>query len=299
MRKTSSLLTVVFISIINMMSVSCSSDSGGENSSNSNLTNILMSKKWYYSTSDIDEYSYGWAQYTQTWTYYFIDDKNCICYWTTKDSDTDLGTSKNSGIKGYTYTISGNTVSLSFGPTFTYIDGYLVDNDGIFQGYELNSDDYSKIFEWRDQMSYDDVIDDTNNFSAKITETDKYHKKLTVKSLLSTIYPGKKIKFWIIFNTHYKGKWEEYDRFSVDLSSSSSTSDGFVVDNLYSMLDNYSLYMSIVEELTQKIQLGESLSSDEEDLYKESKKILDEIISDYSFDYMLEIGDKEYEVYPD
>lgn len=57
--------------------------------------------------------------------------------------------------------------------------------------------------------------------------------------------------------------------------------------------------MSIVEELTQKIQLGESLSSDEEDLYKDSKKILDEIISDYSFDYMLEIGDKEYEVYPD
>ena len=306
--KTICKITFILTSIVCFSLTSCGGDDstvfgsgggGGGGGDNSDLVNILMSKKWYYSTSDIDEYSYGWAQYTQTWTYYFIDDKNCICYWTTKDNDSDLGTSKNSGVNEYTYTVSGNTVSLSSGTTFTYSDGYLIDDDEYFQGLGLDSDDYSKIVEWRDQMSYDDVIDDTNNFSTKITETDKYHKKLTVKSSLSSIYPGKKIKFWIIFNTYYKGKWEEYDRFSVDLSSSSSTSDGFIVDNLYAMLDSYSLYLSIVEELIQKKQLGESLSPDEEDLYKDSKKILDEKISDYSFDYMLEIGDKEYEVYPD
>lgn len=149
------LLLIMVVAVCNMAFTGCSSDSDGyENVGSSELTGILKSNKWITRDASFGEgdNNHAWLD-VETTTLYFTSDYEGIVYWTQKDYDTDLGNSRTNDYVNFTYTVSGNKVTITteknYTNNLTYSGKYLVEGSSIYEKSPMVSSDY----EWLQQIS--------------------------------------------------------------------------------------------------------------------------------------------------
>lgn len=142
--------SVILFSLICVILVSCSSDNDGLESG-SNLISTLRSNKWCgYADVSVGTGSddHVWID-SETTTLYFTSDKDGVIYWAQKDYDSDLGYSRTTDYTYFTYTVSGNTVTLEYvdGSTYTYSysNNYLTYNKWAFKKQSIDSGDLSLL----------------------------------------------------------------------------------------------------------------------------------------------------------
>lgn len=131
--------------------VSCGSDDekGGYGASKNEVIKQLMTSKWYCSTTEYNETSYGGYAYTQQWTVYFYNENEGIMHCKTIDKDTDLGTSRQESDSYFSYNVSsdGTKITLSEGSNFEFVfyGDYLLEGEDLFQKQSLSASDYDYL----------------------------------------------------------------------------------------------------------------------------------------------------------
>lgn len=136
----------ILTSFLCLGNMSCGSNGDEEYSGDdkSRIVQNLMSKKWIYSFTDYDVYSYGGAIYTQTVTFYFISDYEGVLYVKSVDDDSALGKKIYEEHIDFNYNIEGSVIYLYNGSnyTFEYFGDYMMEGDQLFQASALTSSDY-------------------------------------------------------------------------------------------------------------------------------------------------------------
>lgn len=139
-------ITFLVVSFVSISLVSCGGD---DDIRNDNLIQILKSNKWISRDSSYGEGSnyHSWVD-LQTIYLYFTSDNAGVSYWIEKDYDTDLGNSIRTDYSLFTYSVSGNTVTITDESNnvsrYNYEGGYLVSESGstIFESSPMTSNDY-------------------------------------------------------------------------------------------------------------------------------------------------------------
>lgn len=291
-----SLLTLIVVGIMSIELVSCSGSDGDGSSGSDALVKKLMSSKWTYSGADVNGYSYGWSYETETYTLYFLDEKTGVEYWSYKDKDTDMGTSKNSGLNYFTYYVTGNKIVIRYekggGITLEDHGSYIGEGNDIIDWYasqSLTYSDKSQMTEWLDSRGYKDAVN--KYVHGVFTEKGDIELSLEITSTLDSYYPNKKIKYLVVVSEYSHGSWNEKETYSFN------DKNNLYVDNLYFYGDvNFGIYFKIYQALQEKIAQGEALTDDEKELLKEVKPIVTEIASNLDFDIYVEINGNRYDV---
>lgn len=146
-----SLLALMMLAIFSVGLSSCGddNDNGG---GNNRLIQTLKSNKWISRDSSYGEgtNNHAWVD-IETWFLYFTSDNSGISYWIQKDYDTDLGNSTRTEYTLFTYSVSGNTVTITDEinnvSKYNYQDGYLVSESGgtILESSPMTSNDYDLV----------------------------------------------------------------------------------------------------------------------------------------------------------
>lgn len=144
------LLTIMMVAMVNLCLSSCGNDGDGWNQNE--IIQNLMNHKWTSSSTDYDDYSYGAATYTQTWTLYFTSEHEGVMHVRIVERDSSLGTSRREEHIDFSYTVDGNKVYLYGGSNFTfdYYGDYMMQGDGLFQASAMNSSDYTYLQEHKE-----------------------------------------------------------------------------------------------------------------------------------------------------
>ena len=140
-------MTILMVIIACLGVFSCGDDD--DSKGNANLIQILQSNKWITRDSSYGEGSnnHSWVD-LQTIYLYFTSDNAGVSYWIEKDYDTDLGNSIRTDYSLFTYSVSGNTVTITDESNnvsrYNYEGGYLVSESGstIFESSPMTSNDY-------------------------------------------------------------------------------------------------------------------------------------------------------------
>lgn len=134
-----------------MMSV-CSCHRDDDNGSNNTLIPTLTSNKWIARDASYGEGTNGHAWVDiETWFLYFTNDNTGISYWIQKDYDTDLGANTRREYTFFTYTVSGNLVTITYEDNtvsrFICQNGLLTSESGgtIFDSSPMTSNDYTLV----------------------------------------------------------------------------------------------------------------------------------------------------------
>ena len=145
------LLLIMVVAVCNIAFTGCSSDSDGyENIGSSELIGILKSNKWITRDASFGEgdNNHAWLDVESTTLYFTSDDKGFV-YWTQKDYDTDLGNSRTNDYSPFTYTASGNKITITNDNGYTnnlvYSGKYLVEGSSIYDKYPMSSGDYDLL----------------------------------------------------------------------------------------------------------------------------------------------------------
>lgn len=147
-----SLLTMMMLAILSVGVSSCGDDDDNGGGSNNNLIQTLKSSKWITRDSSYGEGSnnHAWVD-IETWFLYFTSDNSGVSYWIQKDYDTDLGNSTRKEYVLFTYSVSGNTVTITDEnhnvSKYNFQSGYLVSESGgtIFESSPMTSSDYELV----------------------------------------------------------------------------------------------------------------------------------------------------------
>lgn len=302
MMKTTNIFLLSAISFIaSLFFVSCSDDDSKE--SNNSISKALQAKKWVYTDSGVNSYSYGYSYETTIITLYFIDESNCIEYGVFHDRDSDLGSRRDTWFADYTYVVKGNTITLtgkkSGSMTLVYYDRFLLLSDqaeNAYDGKELTSSDMSLIEqhlsdvkEAEDAEAYPDAI--SKYVNATLTEA-KWVLSLDFSSSLGSFLKNKKIRYGYDYTYNEK---KFYDEGTVYFMEKDGTEH---IDNLYINNVDFSIYIDTYRILTDKKAKGEALSDEEKDLLlKDLPSLLDKMVNYFDFDFFVEInGNKYYDI---
>ena len=144
-------ITIMVVAIVGVGFVSCGGDDN-DNQSGDNQNEIiqnLMSHKWTGSSTDYDEYSYGVALYTQTWTVYFTSNHEGVMHIRIVDRDSSLGTSRSEEHIDFSYYVEGNKIHLYGGSNFffDYFGDFMTEGDNVFESSQMTSSDYTYLQE--------------------------------------------------------------------------------------------------------------------------------------------------------
>ena len=147
-KKICSNLALMLVTILSIGLYSCD-DGGG---SNNNLIQTLKSNKWLMREESSGEGAndHAWDDIETTYLY-FTSDNSGVIYWIQKDYDTHLGNSIRKEYVLFSYSVSGNTVTIkdesSDVSKYIYQDGYLISESGgsIFESSPMNSNDYELV----------------------------------------------------------------------------------------------------------------------------------------------------------
>lgn len=140
--------SMLFVMIAAYVMPSCSSsdDIGG---SNSEIVEKLKQSKWICRdvSSGVGSNDHAWVDF-ETNTLYFTSDNAGVAYWMQRDYDTDLGNSRHYDYDGFSYSVDGKRVILSFDGNTTellYEGSYLSFNGGIYEKTAMSSGDYELL----------------------------------------------------------------------------------------------------------------------------------------------------------
>lgn len=152
--KKETILSFLAALIISATFSSCS-DGGDGNESGDGVTltdSYLQVYKWVFSDASLGEGdgSHIWFD-TENYTLYFLSSNTGMGYFAQRDYDTDLGYHKTTSAEMFTYTVSGNRLTIKYDKsgstyTLTYNNGYLLLNGNpAFKRYPMSSGDYEII----------------------------------------------------------------------------------------------------------------------------------------------------------
>lgn len=294
------LLTMIVVGMLSVSMISCGDDDRDDPSSGGGgnvLARKLMSHKWYHSDMGVNDYSYGWSVETNTSTIFFLDESTGVEYWTFNDKDTDLGTTKNSGISYFSYEVNGTEISMHFEngrrSKFTDYGNYIGESDDATDWYEaqsLTSYDLSRMGEWRDAKGYEDAVE--KYVHGVFTKVDEFELNLNITSTLDSYYPSKKIKYMVVVYEYTK----RYGRSESDTYTFTDNKKLFVKD-LYSCVNaNFDDCYVRYKELQQKIAEGKVLTSYEKEELDGLIPILKEIKDNIDFEVFVEIQGNRYKI---
>lgn len=264
--KTIKFLTLLFIAaIVNFQLVSCGDDSDSSTENNP-LIETLKSKCWYWSSKELNTYSYGYSEeYNAEWLY-FTSESSGVLRWMWKDKDSDLGTSSDSGTNSFSYSISGNTIYIKTqngtSKVLTYSGGCLMDGSSIiYTPRELSSSDYDII---RSAQQEEEKASIEHSIAQCVSYNYSLNWPIVTINVTSNLRQkiGKSTDFGVEF-----GFYDEYNQSELIYGQDG----GSVSINI----QGWSLWQSTYDELTQKINNGEQLSDSERELYKEVIKALE------------------------
>ena len=146
MRKIFKLFVVaLFLLLQCQLLVSCGSEEEGGGGSSGGVVSALKASKWITrgaSYGEGDNY-HAWVDLEST-TLYFTSDTDGVLYWVQKDYDTDLGNSRNYDYESFTYSVSGNEITISTENSsfrLSYAKDYLTFDDGVYEKLPLTSSD--------------------------------------------------------------------------------------------------------------------------------------------------------------
>ena len=142
-------MTILVVAFVSISFVSCG---GNDDIGNNSLIQTLKSNKWISRDSSYGEgsNSHAWVD-VETCFLYFTSDNAGVSYWVQKDYDTDLGNSIRTDYSLFTYSVSGNTVTITdeygYVSRYNYEGGYLVSESGgtIFESSPMTSNDYELV----------------------------------------------------------------------------------------------------------------------------------------------------------
>ena len=137
---------------------SCSKDS--DDVSGSELVQALQKNKWILKTAELNEYGDSELELRRDYyAIYFTSDNEGFTLTTTKIIDTEGTDGYNRDFSHFTYTVSGNSVRLTYSGSgtrsLTYSGGNLVNVDLVYVPYKLDSSDVAVIEEGKYAGDYD------------------------------------------------------------------------------------------------------------------------------------------------
>lgn len=180
-------MTILMVAIVNIGFVSCGGDDekNGLGYTNNEVIVQLMSHKWYCSTTEFNETSYGGYTYTQQWTVYFYNETEGVIHCKTIDRDTDLGTSREENDYVFSYDVSsdGTQIFLSKGSNFKFdfYGDFLLEGEDIFEKQSLSSSDYKYMERFFGSGDIDIVNSNTPDVSGSINGHEYVDLGLSVK----------------------------------------------------------------------------------------------------------------------
>lgn len=120
-------MTILVVAFVSISFVSCG---GNDDIGNNSLIQTLKSNKWISRDSSYGEGSnnHAWVD-VETCFLYFTSDNAGVSYWIQKDYDTDLGNSIRTDYSLFTYSVSGNTVTIT--DEYGYVSRYNYEG-GVF-----------------------------------------------------------------------------------------------------------------------------------------------------------------------
>lgn len=147
-----SLLAMIMLATFSVGLSSCGDDNDDGGGDNNSLIQTLKSNKWITRDSSYGEGSndHAWVD-IETCFLYFTSDNSGVSYWIQKDYDTDLGNSTRKEYTLFSYSVSGNTVTITDEnynvSKYNYQGGYLVSESGgtIFESSPMTSNDYDLV----------------------------------------------------------------------------------------------------------------------------------------------------------
>lgn len=261
-------MTILMVAIASVGFSSCGGDDDGDKSGGSidnSIVQNLISYKWYRSSTDYDVYSYGGATYTQTWNFYFINDHQGILYWTAVDRDSSLGTSRDEEYCEFEYFIYGNTISIYADRRYEleYHENYLLEADDIYEARILTSDDQQILKKYQDKQKQAEMQPIVEEHVKVKAYRGIARLKVQIESTLKNVYPNSNIKYGIEFGKKYKNYDVQYE-----FIYWFEDQNDLVLDNVYALDAEGNLYYASYCALLDKINNGETLSSEEEELYR-------------------------------
>lgn len=142
-------MIILVVAIMSVCFISCggNDDANALGFTNNEVIEQLKAYKWYCSTTEFNETSYGGYTYTQQWTVYFYNENEGVMHCKTIDRDTDLGTSRDENDYVFSYNVSsdGTQIILSKGSNFVFdfCGDFLLEGEDIFEKQSLSSSDFN------------------------------------------------------------------------------------------------------------------------------------------------------------
>lgn len=161
---------------------SCSKDS--DDVSGSELVQTLQKNKWILKTAELNEYGDSELELRRDYyAIYFTSDNEGFTLTTTKIIDTEGTDGYNRDFSHFTYTVSGNSVRLTYSGSgtmsLTYSGGNLVNGDLVYVPYKLDSSDLAVIEEGKyagdDDFEYSIGFEDDFPYYRTYYSDGEYH----------------------------------------------------------------------------------------------------------------------------
>ena len=154
--KDNKLLNMFVLLMVAMVCAGCPGGSGddktSDSSDNNSLIQTLKANKWI-----MRDYSYGEGRDDHAWLdqettfLYFTSNYEGIYYWIQKDYDTELGNSLRKEYTLFTYTVSGNMVTITdesgYKSSLFYTEGFLMSETGsqFYEASPMSASDYDLL----------------------------------------------------------------------------------------------------------------------------------------------------------
>lgn len=295
MTKTLKWLSLIVIAVLSAGFASCEDESDSDSDNPSGLVATLQANKWVNrDVSDWNDTSYGGYFETSTRIYYFMDDNVGYVYEQYKDYDSSLGTNRSSYFGKFSYTVSGNTVTIRSAETgntatYKYSGGYLVWSDSYYEPTKMTSSDYSFVNEKAENLEYE------QNIYRYVEVTDEFDEEnatlnITIETELSEKYPKETFKYAIEWGFGY---YEDISYFDLD-----GTSFLIKVPVLDLTVDGYTS-MRTYTLLQEKVANGEKLTTDEKNLLNDCIEIINDELKKFQARVFVEANGIKYYVEDD
>lgn len=295
--KTLKWLSLFMITVLSVGFSSCEDESSSDSDSDnpSGLVATLQANKWVNrDVSDWNDTSYGGYFETSTRIFYFMDDNVGYVYEQYKDYDSSLGTNRSTYFGKFSYTVSGNTVTIRSADTgntstYKYSGGYLVWSDSYYEPAKMTSSDYSFVNEKAENLEYE------QNIYRYVEVTDEFDEEnitvnITIETELSEKYPKETFKYGVEWGFGY---FEDISYFDLD-----GTSFLLKVPVLDLTVDG-STCMRTYTALQEKVANGEKLTSDEKTLMDACIEIINDELKKFQARVFVEANGIKYYVEED
>ena len=260
------------------------------------LIEKLKKNKWEFKWMDWNNTSYGGFYDVYNYRLYFMDDNIGYDYSVIKTQDTDLGSSKDVYFSEFTYNVSENVITTydkqtGHQSTYVYSEGCLQNSSfDYYKPFPITQNDRELIKqmlkEQEEEMEEKELSDNIMNY---VKVTDYFDKssvtvEITINTQLMEKYEGK----WFRYGIEWGYDKYEYSQY-IDFSGKSHTV----------IVPVSEFYMMSYLGLREKIDSGEKLTENEQDLLKSIVKLIEKDALSFQARIFVEVDGKKYYVKED